>query len=211
MPHLLHERAEVSRAKRNVCYHSLSPSGSSAQTDSVLLLSDVAGGASADVRHEVAFGSRRHEQCANPTCKRRFRDVKGKPRWIKEGDKDLYVCQKCWNAKRPAPETPPPTVLAALPRRVLSAPIQFTPERVDHLKKEIKAAGVGQQGRTRSAPENARALLHLEQLVGLQPKQSVVRALPFASIKRSKVSQQRKSCLPSPCASWLVGLNRLAS
>jgi hypothetical protein len=55
----------------------------------------------------------------------------------------------------------------------------FTPERVAHLKKEIKAAGEGQPGHTRSAPEHARALLHLEELIGLPPTESVIRTLSF--------------------------------
>jgi hypothetical protein len=59
---------------------------------------------------------------------------------MKDGDELVYVCQNCFDKHRRAVPEPPslPQVLAALPRLVLSAPIKFTPERVDHLKKRSR-------------------------------------------------------------------------
>jgi hypothetical protein len=78
-------------------------------------------------------------------------------------------------------------VKPTVPRRPITSPL-LTPAQVKALRDKVKASGFGQQGRTRSAPEAALALLQVDQLVKLgqelQPSTGVQRTLSYdAAVK----------------------------
>ena len=67
------------------------------------------------------------------------------------------ICQSCYNDIRRSSKSP--IAVVDTPQRSQSAPslLQFTPERKRILKSTVKAAGLGQQGRTRSVEEKQEA------------------------------------------------------
>ena len=65
------------------------------------------------------------------------------------------ICQKCYNRNRAQASSKPPT----FPRRTSSAPVLLSPTQQSTLVSTLENEGIGQQGRTRSVPDNARALL----------------------------------------------------
>lgn len=66
-----------------------------------------------------------------------------------------HICQLCYNHNRDYK----PVHVAASPRRTKSAPASLSPVQQSKLFETMKKAGIGQQGRTRSVEDNARALL----------------------------------------------------
>ena len=72
-----------------------------------------------------------------------------------------HICATCYDKGRKEKQqrTPEPSPI----RRTPSAPLPpLTPLHHSHLRDITNQSGIGQQGRTRSAPENARALLLLD-------------------------------------------------
>jgi hypothetical protein len=72
-----------------------------------------------------------------------------------------YICSKCYDANRKDCRTPCTFVP---PRRTASAPASLSPAQQSSLVETMEQAGIGQQGRTRSVPDNARALLLVQTL-----------------------------------------------
>lgn len=135
-----------------------------------------------DLLRVAAQGSPASKQAAKCSrCTAQLSKLSGKPHWFK----GKRVCHKCYMRERRGAETsvavaagaprvasPPPPGVSSTPRRTISAPLQLTPEQTEHLRNTVKAAGLGQQGRTRTQPETARAILQVSALMNLRTELS---------------------------------------
>jgi len=85
--------------------------------------------------------------------------------------------------QRSAKQEPPRTPLKEVRKNSVSIPSLLTPERALELRGVMKAEGLGQQGRSRSAGENARAVLQLNRLLSPQsPLRLLKRSLSYNAV-----------------------------
>ena len=130
-------------------------------------------------------------------CGREFAKLKCKVKYPRD---EGHVCMNCYNKERgrivtPAAASTPPPAQLSTPRRALSAPLHLTPEHITHLRSTVKEAGLGQQGRTRSAPETARAILHVSAMMNLRAQlpSSVQRVLTFDKAVKATATAEMMS------------------
>ena len=75
-----------------------------------------------------------------------------------------HICQQCYDINRKINYNQKARDQFTSPRRTKSAPASLSPLQQSKLVETMKKAGIGQQGRTRSVEDNARALLLVNSL-----------------------------------------------
>jgi len=81
------------------------------------------------------------------------------------------ICQECYDnqirpqagSKQQQQQQQPTTTTPAKRTLLRDTPLLQTPERISHLENTVRTSGIGQQGRSRSADENALMLLALNE------------------------------------------------
>jgi hypothetical protein len=122
----------------------------------------------------------RHRWCAH--CTRRLDRCKGKEYQL-PNDAGV-ICQHCYDVRN-GRVAMPATPVKRVPVR--DTPLLQTPERLTHLKVTAHAQGLGKQGRSRSAQENALMLLHLHETTRIAAPDTPPNQI-IASVARSQLT-----------------------
>jgi transposase len=139
----------------------------------------------------VAKGSKEGERCVQASCGKRL-SPKGK-KYSREGG---HICDPCYKNNRGKGKklllasTPPSTPLRQQRQPCVPPPSLLSPDQRAQLHSTVKAAGIGQQGRSRSAEENARAILHVDTMMtaaaaAAAASSSVVRTLSYDAVVKA--------------------------